>query len=120
MSRKHDRRGMVETAVQARRGQLHLQALDDGGGPGLLLLEVVHPDQGLLGQDAHPMRGVDPEDLVGPLPRLGGRHDHLRFPPGRLRFGHAAQAVTLDTQELLGGGWAEPRLDLGRDESGVR
>ena len=31
----------VETAVQARRGQLHLQALDDGGGPGLLLLEVV-------------------------------------------------------------------------------
>ena len=114
------RRWMLEAAVQAGRGQLHLQAFDDGGGPGLRLLEVVHPEDGLLGEDAHPIGEVGPEDLVGPLACRDGRHDDLGSPPCRLRFGHAAQAIALDPEQSLDGCRVEPCLDLGLDERGVR
>ncbi len=114
------RRRMLEAAVQAGGGQLHLQAFDDGAGPGLCLLEVVHPEDGLLGQDAHPIREVGPEDLVGPLARRDGRHDDLGSPPGRLRLGHAAQAVALDPEQSLAGRRIEPGVDLRLDERGIR
>ena len=67
--------------------------------------------------DAHAIAEVDPEDLVGPLACRHGRPDHLGFPQGRLRLGHAAQAVALDAQHLLDGGRTEPRLDLRLDRT---
>ena len=70
-------RWMLEARMQSRRGELRLQAVDDRAGPGQHLLEVVHPDQGMLGQDAHPVGEVDAQDLVGPPAGLGGGREHL-------------------------------------------
>ncbi len=106
--------------MQAGRGQLHLQALDDRARPGLGLLEVVHAKDGLLGQEAHPVGEVDPQDLIRPPAGRHRRQDDLGPPPRGLGLRHAAQAIGPDAEQSLAGGGVEAGGDLGLQERGVR
>ena len=114
------RRGVLEPAVESGRGELHLEPVDDAGGPGSRLLDVVHRDHGLLRQDAHPVAEVDAQDLVGPHAGAHRGLDHLRYPRRRLGLGDPAHAVALGADQLLDRGRPEPAVELRLDHGDVR
>ena len=106
--------------MEAGRGELHLEPVDDAGGPGSRLLDVVHRDHGLLRQDAHPVAEVDAQDLVGPHAGAHRGLDHLRDPRRRLGLGHPAHAVAVRADQLLDRGRTEPAIELRLDHGDVR
>ena len=68
--------------MQTGVGQHQFEAFDDVAGPRTRLLQVVHGDDGALGERAHLIAEVDPEDLVGLFACLDGGTDHLGLPHG--------------------------------------
>ncbi len=89
-------------------------------GPRASLLEVIHRDDRLLDLDAHTITELAPDDLVGALARLYGRHDHLSLPDRGLRLGESPHAVTLDANQLLDRRCMEPAVHGRLDHRGVR